>query len=511
MSGNPASSDGVVRAALAEPPRDALTSWLLAQRWFADKGRDIAAVEIEDLELDRVGSDIVALCVVRVDFVVSEPARYFVPLALVTPRASADRIAEIAIDGESWHLTEASSLPWFGDWFRNRFPGGGRAARDRWVFAADPLARDLLAASGQHSAELMGAEQSNTSIRFGDAMILKLIRRLQPGPNPDEEVLRALAGHHFPSVPRYVGGASWRGDDGASYPIALVQAFVPNLGDGWSWTLARLADIANGTVDPLETNMEPERLLGQRTGEMHIALSGIADAEFAPRHIRPEEMAEDSSRVRAAGDEAFRLLQERESHLPGELQRQLPEIAAAMRSAMPRASGFGDEAGTSRIRVHGDYHLGQTLRTLNDDWTIVDFEGEPARPVAERRRHQSALKDVAGMLRSFSYARGVAERAARDAGNPRAASRLDAWERRARDAFLAGYRGAIAKSSIPLAPADDAAFAHALAAWELDKALYEIAYEARNRPDWIAIPLQALVDTQTAQDAGDPDGEPAWP
>ena len=509
MSGVPLTSESAIRAALNRIPADAVTSWLTAQRWFADKGRDIAAAAIEDLEVQRVASDVVALSVIRVDCVGADPARYFVPTALVKPDASADRIAEIEIGGESWRLVDATPLPWFGGWFRNRFPDAGEYDADRWEFTADPQARDVLVDADHYPAKLMGAEQSNTSIRFGDVMILKLIRRLQPGPNPDEEVLRALASQHFPAVPRYVGGASWHGEDGTIYPIALAQAFVPNLGDGWSWTLARLADIADGTLDARETGMDPERLLGQRTGEMHLALSGIADADFAPKHIQPEEMAEDRSRVRAAGDEAVRLLQERESHLPDALRWRLPEIAAAVRSAISRATGFGDEAGTVRIRVHGDYHLGQTLRTFDDDWTIVDFEGEPARPVAERRRRQSALKDVAGMLRSFGYARGVAERAARDAGIPHAAPRLAEWERHARLAFLTGYRAAIAKSSVPLAPVDDAAFARALAAWELDKALYEIAYEARNRPDWIAIPLRALLAAESAQDARASDGDPA--
>jgi maltose alpha-D-glucosyltransferase/alpha-amylase len=168
---------------------------------------------------------------------------------------------------------------------------------------------------------------------------------------------------------------------------------------------------------------------------------------------------------------------------------------------VPLAEGFRGEAGTWRIRVHGDFHLGQTLRTPEGDWAIIDFEGEPARPIAERRRKTSALKDVAGMLRSFSYARGEAERAASARDVSGALRRLGDWETGARRAFLEGYREALAGSAQPLAPGDDAAFTRALAAWELDKTLYEIAYEARNRPDWLALPLGGLVAATSAQPA----------
>jgi maltose alpha-D-glucosyltransferase/alpha-amylase len=353
----------------------------------------------------------------------------------------------------------------------------------------------------------MGAEQSNTSLRFGRSLIVKVIRRLQPGPNPDEEVLRALAGSGFPQVPRYVGGASWRSHDGTAYPIALAQAFVPNEGNGWSWTLARLGDVEPRATEPGHIDGEAERLLGRRTGEMHIALSLVGRPGFTPRFSSPDDTADDVARVRAAASAAVSLLHDREAQLPDRLRERLPEIAAGLLSATARASGFRDEVGRARIRVHGDFHLGQTLRTTWKDWVIVDFEGEPARPVAERRRRQSPLKDVAGMLRSFGYARGVAEQSA----TPEAVPLLEAWERRARRTFLEGYRNAIAGSVIPLAPDDDDAFARALAAWELDKSLYEIAYEARNRPDWIAIPLRALLPDVVDQAEGDGEGAPALP
>jgi maltose alpha-D-glucosyltransferase/alpha-amylase len=197
-------------------------------------------------------------------------------------------------------------------------------------------------------------------------------------------------------------------------------------------------------------------------------------------------------------------------HLPEQLMTRLPEAIAGLRALAERADGYRDELNTARIRVHGDYHLGQTLRTPDGDWAIIDFEGEPARSLAERRQRASVLKDVAGMLRSFAYARGAAERAAEASAVPdrEARDRLAVWESGARRAFLEGYRQALAAAAMRFVPDDDEAFARALAAWELDKALYEVAYEARNRPDWLELPLRSLLPDLVDQ-AADSAGAPA--
>jgi maltose alpha-D-glucosyltransferase / alpha-amylase len=180
-----------------------------------------------------------------------------------------------------------------------------------------------------------------------------------------------------------------------------------------------------------------------------------------------------------------------------------------LRALDERANGYRDELNTRRIRVHGDYHLGQTLRTPDSDWVIIDFEGEPARSLEERRQRASVLKDVAGMLRSFAYARGAAERSAGGSTDRAARNRLEVWEIGARRAFLAGYRQALAATPLRLVPEEDAAFAQALAAWELDKALYEVAYEARNRPDWLELPLCSLLPGLLDQAADSAGGAPA--
>lgn len=475
-------------AALRQALPGVLPRWLAPRRWFADKGRAITRVEIADIRAFPVAARWVVLAIADVHFGDGGVARYVLPLA--EGAGEAQPIVRIEHGGRSVDVVDATEGPVFGAWLLAQFSGEHPSSAGRWGFTADPTAADLVARARGLPAEAMGAEQSNTSLRFGDALIAKLIRRLQPGLNPDEEMLRALSAAGFPHVPRYAGGAFWRDGDGTAYPVMLVQAFVANEGDGWSWMLRRLEGIASGTADWHADDMAVERLLGTRTAEMHVALSGVTDAEFAPVKPDATTIAADVERVRGAAARARALLAEHEGDLPDAVRARLPEIGRALRDVTEEASGFGAEADTRRIRVHGDYHLGQTLRTPEGDWTIVDFEGEPARPVAERREKLSALKDVAGMLRSFGYARGVAERATR---SPQAGERLRRWEAAAREAFVDGYRDAIGESSVPLVPEDEADFRCALAVWEVDKALYEIAYEARNRPGWIALPLRALL------------------
>jgi maltose alpha-D-glucosyltransferase/alpha-amylase len=191
-------------------------------------------------------------------------------------------------------------------------------------------------------------------------------------------------------------------------------------------------------------------------------------------------------------DETLAALKDRRAGLDAEDRQRVDRVLATERSLTQVLAGFGEEVGLARIRVHGDYHLGQVLRSVEGGWTIIDFEGEPARPLEERRRKTSPLKDVAGMLRSFAYARGTLT--GRTGGSSGGAL-LAEWERAARASFLAAYRTEIASSPTPLVPTDDAAFGLALAAWELDKALYEVRYELANRPDWLSIPLATLLPT----------------
>jgi maltose alpha-D-glucosyltransferase/alpha-amylase len=471
----------------------ALPDWLETRRWFADKGRGIEVVDIEDALIEDVDRDTLVLAVAQMTFRGGEDARYLLPLAWTEHPGDAAHVAFAPVGGKAGAFIEAVDAPWFGRWLVEAMRGTGHREAADWLFAAHPAATEILASARTLPATVLRAEQSNTSLRYGDSLMVKLVRRLQPGPNPDEEMLRALAGIGFARVPPYVGGATWHASDGETYPIALAQAFVPNLGDGWSWMLQRLRNLSPDVVGTVLGEGSPEWLLGRRTGELHMALAQIDEPGFAPEPTTATSIAAHNHRVQNAVAQSISLLGEEEPRLPASLGGSLPAIIEGLRSASVRSEGFAAEAGTQRIRVHGDYHLGQTLRTQDEDWVIIDFEGEPARPVAERRQKTSALKDVSGMLRSFAYARGVAERErSEDPGDPHR-ERIAAWETAARKAFLDGYRDAVSHAPVPLVPVDDAAFTPALAAWELDKALYEIAYEVRNRPDWVELPLRSLL------------------
>ncbi len=500
-----------VQSLLEEACAGALPDWLEKRRWFADKGRVISEMAIEDALVERVELDWLALTVARVAFTDGGAARYFLPLTLTESPGDAHIITGARSGAVSGVIVDATEKQWFGGWLLDQFSGGTELERGAWVFAAHTGVDAEIAAARSSPTTVVRAEQSNSSVRFGDILIVKLFRRLQPGVNPDEEVLRALAGVRFERVPRYVGSICWRSPEEATYAVALAQEFVANAGDGWTWMLQRLAGVASGDVDPGSDQFVAERLLGQRTGELHVALGAVQDPEFVPETTDRAAIDENARRTLAAVEETILLLQERSRHLPEQLVTRLPDAIAGLRALAERADGYRNELNTVRIRVHGDYHLGQTLRTPDGDWVIIDFEGEPARSLAERRQRASVLKDVAGMLRSFAYARGTAERAAE--ASPVAAQeakgRLDVWESGARRAFLEGYSQALATAAIRFVPEGDEAFGRALAAWELDKALYEVVYEVRNRPDWLELPLRSLLPGLIDQAADSAEGAPA--
>ena len=315
----------------------------------------------------------------------------------------------------------------------------------------------------------MGVEQSNSTVVLDDRHVLKLFRRLEAGPNPELEMLRVLGLHEFRHAPLLEGWIDHLGRP-LETTLVLVTGLVDAAGGGWELTVESLRD------DPGWLPARAERL-GEVTGEMHSTLAaGSGDPAFEPEEPSAEAIPLLAARVDEQVERLF-------ADLPD-----LPALAPVRGRTddlrlLVREYGSVGPSGLF-IRVHGDYHLGQVLWERSGDWVVIDFEGEPARPLPERRRRASPLRDVAGMLRSFSYAAEAAPLLVPGAAAP------PGWEEECRRRFLAGYRGALDGR---LLPASEAGAERLLALFELEKLLYELRYEVENRPDWAPIPVAALV------------------
>jgi trehalose synthase-fused probable maltokinase len=314
---------------------------------------------------------------------------------------------------------------------------------------------------------LLTGEQSNTSVVFGEELILKVYRRLEAGINPELEVLRFLTERGFPNIAALAGWYAYSGRP-LNATLGLLQAFVPGAEDGWELALELLRSDPEGFLGRL-------RRLGEVTGSLHSVLgSSPSDPDFCPEDPSQEALALVVASVDEEIEEMFLDLPDDET---------VAAIAGRGEEVRERLRLISHVGPVGKvIRTHGDYHLGQAL-WADDDWVILDFEGEPARSIAERRRKRSPLRDVAGMLRSFAYAASASEIVH---GTPAP----DGWEERARAEFLDGYLSTVDRSLIP--PSQDAVD-KLLAVFELEKAVYELRYELNNRPDWVRIPVAGIL------------------
>jgi maltose alpha-D-glucosyltransferase/alpha-amylase len=394
-------------------------------------------------------------------------------------------------------------------------PAGEGAIRFRATARLDPQI-ELDPADIRRS----GTEQSNTSIIFGSRMILKLYRRLQTGVHPELEVARFLtetAG--FRHTPPLLGYAEHVVGAGARTALAVLQQFVRNQGDAWAFTLDALRRELDTLVLVPENDRPPlaeafasylpyAAILGRRTAEMHRAFATpTQDAAFALEPLTRADVEAVAKDARAWAEKAFRAV--------GRLGSELPESARAVAEALAARRGDClrlieqlsiEPAGAMKSRLHGDYHLGQVLIVQNDVM-MVDFEGEPSRSAEERRAKGSPLRDVAGMLRSFAYAAETvtADLASRfgDESAPRIAAAAAGWRSLVESTFLSAYEGAAAGS--PAWVEDESTRRRLLRLHLLAKALYEIDYEANNRPDWIETPMRgvlSIMDQAETRDGG---------
>ncbi|MCC6343087.1 MAG: maltose alpha-D-glucosyltransferase [Bryobacterales bacterium] len=507
-----------------------LPRFLAKQRWYGSKSRRMRSAAVVDWgEWDRPER---ALALVEAQYESGAAETYFLPLAMAVGQR-AEELEEASVNGI---LCPVSTPGGLGVLYDATFDEGANAAlleaiemgkefpTRRGVIrgVAGRAYAEVRGASGPLAATRCAAEQSNTSILYGGRLMVKLFRRQEEGPNPDCEIGQYLTEKtRFERIPPFAGALEYVNGQELS-TLAMAQGLVENEGDGWKWTLEQLdhyyedcapvafpGDGARGkTIFELSESEAPElarehlgiyldsaAILGRRTGEMHAALGAASENEaMRPEPMRREHLHALAATLREHAQSALDTLKENLSKLPDEAVEQAGYVLTRRRQFLDRFHAIEElEGGGLRTRIHGDYHLGQVLRVKND-YVILDFEGEPARPLAERRSKHSPLKDVAGMLRSFSYA-AYAALLNYTARRPDDYSRLEPWGRLWESAtasqFLRAYLATVKESGF--LPADGRALRTLLEAYLLDKALYELRYELNNRPGWIRIPLLGIL------------------
>jgi maltose alpha-D-glucosyltransferase/alpha-amylase len=482
----------------AQLENEVLPRFVEVQRWYAAKGERIRQARLAEHALWESGGRSWLLAQLEVDSG-GEPVRYFAPLALAWEDGDEERMRGLTTAAIA-KVRQQANVGLLGDAFADEAfcravvaaIGAGRevaCAQGRLRFAPSAAFAEL--AGADHPALAVGRPQvqsSNTVVTFGDRLFLKGYRRLQPGVNPELEVGRFLTEvARFPNCVPVAGAIEYTGADGTLMTLALLQAYVANQGDGWSYTLDYLDRFLEGQRTAAEP--PPADVLGTRTAEMHRALAAPSgDPAFDPEPLAAADLEQWKRNVHADALATFALVERRRSGYPAPARDEMQALLAQRERLLRRIDRCAlPAAAPPKTRYHGDYHLGQVLVSRND-FVIIDFEGEPARPLAERRIKHSALRDVAGMLRSFDYARWTALRRAAQAhgDDGRLEPLVQDWQQAARRSFLEAYDKA--RGGAPLE-----SLRGLLELFELEKALYELRYEIGNRPGWVRIPLLGIL------------------
>jgi maltose alpha-D-glucosyltransferase/alpha-amylase len=539
------------------------------RRWFGAKGRRVTStriVDVAEIALPFLWSPDeelppprpARLLFVRVEYLDGEPDTYVLPVAFV-PGAAGEHLIEdqpgaalALIDpeqGEAGVLVDAHWLPGYGRALLSTLARRRRIRTELGSVAGVPgasAARVLAdAANAEIPVHVLRGEQSNTSLVFDEQYILKTMRRLEPGENPEVEIGRALTERaRFEHAPALAGTLEYRTTPSQSSvtTLAVLHTFVPNESDAYSWyseALSRFFDEALShpdaddaarpvrrfrVLDLVDREVPAEleemsggilpltELLGERVGDLHVALASIDDAAFAPEPMNALALRSTYQSMRNTAQQTIRALRRSTETLPPASAADVELVLAHTDDVLARLSDVMRAPGGQRIRVHGDLHLGQVLYT-GRDFVVLDFEGEPARPLGERRLKRSPFRDVAGMLRSFDYAAhaAIAEVVARGTvrSEERAQELLAGWATQwvawVSAAFLRGYFAAMEGRG--LLPGDRSARQVQLDAHLLEKAFYEVRYELDHRPDWVGIPIRGIAALVAGSDGRDP--EPA--
>ncbi|MFZ5832481.1 MAG: maltose alpha-D-glucosyltransferase [Planctomycetota bacterium] len=517
---------------------------LATRRWFGGKAKAVRNVTISDtLALEAPGDgDDFALCVLSVEYVEDEPESYLLPLGFASGTRAEQMLADLSstivarlkviIEGEADEgvLYDAFGYEPFNAALLELIAGRRRIHGVMGRLQGQPL-RTYRALRGPVDEPLpvrpLRTEQSNSSVAHGDRLLLKLFRRLETGTNPDLELGAFLTERaRFPHIPPVAGSIEYRVDGSDTATVAILQGFVRNEGDAWTYSLdaarrffdrvtseqdqaARDPEIRNGLVELAEGDvpaqavemangyLESASLLGQRTAEMHLALaSAPEDPALCPEPFSELYVRSLYQSQRGLTRRTYRLLRSKLRSLPEEIRADVESVLSLEQELVERFQRIvGQKIGGARIRCHGDYHLGQVLFT-GKDFVIIDFEGEPLRRISERRIKRSPLRDVAGMIRSFDYAgqsallsyySEVLQKEAMTAY--RAWARY--WSTWASAAFLRTYLKTLDGASF--LPAAREQVEVLLELFLLEKAVYELGYELNNRPSWVHLPIQGIL------------------
>jgi len=507
--------------------KDVLPPYLKMQRWFAAKGETVERVALMAREIWQEGER--SWLIARIEVYLSGDRQqvYSLPLSVAWERDGEERIKNLwpyTLCKVRQHSRVGVLYDAFGDEDFSRAMvkamGAGREiplADGKLVFSATSAFPQVFDTDlDELTVKRSGAEGSNTAMVLGDKAFLKGYRRLQPGVNPELELGRYLTDvSPLENIVPLVGAVEYRTGEGEVMTLGLLQAFVRNQGDAWAYTLDSLHRFLAENQGRLISEVLDEAgqlhgvylmqmdTLGRRTGELHAALAkstGMAD--FEPEPVKPNDVGAWTEQLRIEVIQTLDQLAAGRERLPESLQSRVGQLLAMRNMVLDHVAGLlPPDLQAFKTRYHGDYHLGQVLLVKND-FVIIDFEGEPARPLNERRIKHSPLKDVAGILRSFNYA-GYASLYAVTEERPEELHAMEPlvqdWQRRVSDAFMVGYREAVAGT--PAYPEDSEAARRLTEFFILEKAFYELRYELNNRPTWVGIPLGGLLELLIHQGA----------
>jgi len=499
---------------------DTLPRFIETQRWYAAKGTAIERARIVDHVVWQEGKLSWVLALLDLG-TAEEPAPYFMPLALAWEERDEDRVRNLSTSGIA-KIRQQANVGIMGDAFADE-------AFCRAIVVAMAKRREIATGQGNLQfrptaafAQLAGKDysalpaarpqgsSSNTVVVMGERLILKGYRRLRAGASPELEMgLYLTEVVKYPNCAPLAGVLEYAGNDGQIKLLAMLQAYVANQGDGWTYSLEYLRrhleeHRTRPATDALPVNAHEAylnmiRTLAKRTAELHGALATrTGNADFDPQPLTRADF--DDYRQRALGEarNALGLLKSNIEQIPAADRDKANDVLAQQESLLARLEASAtEETEGQKIRIHGDYHLGQVLVTRND-FVIVDFEGEPGISLEQSRAKQSPLRDVAGMLRSFSYVEHSALRsiAHDEVEFTRLAPLAQAWAAEVRAAFLSAYDAEAHRAPLHTSLMPGRGL---LGLFELEKALYELRYELNNRPTWAGIPLQGILEWGAAR------------